>query len=234
MFTHLAVNEHCSCIGTPRTPQINLINVRCGSQLTVLKNISHFNVFRSGSCRDVRIGFTMNRAIMEQCRRRTENKIGSTFNITIQEAETSTFCTGVNSILIAQKATIDKDQAVTFRMKRNCLPQPCSIILYRQVLKSDGTSFHFQSIGTESSHLFYIGMIIVGDNRIFYIFTDEIDVFQPRRKNNLFLIYTLFNQNCHLIIHKGADTLHCFGQRTVISRAVTGYNNRIFPLLRRG
>lgn len=37
MFTHLAVNEHCSCIGTPRTPQINLINVRCGSQLTVLK-----------------------------------------------------------------------------------------------------------------------------------------------------------------------------------------------------
>ncbi len=25
--------------------------------------------FGSGSCRDVRIGFTMNRAIMEQCRK---------------------------------------------------------------------------------------------------------------------------------------------------------------------
>ena len=173
----------------------------------------------------------MDGAIPEQCRRRSENKIGSPLYIAVQKIEPGAFRTGINSILISQKAAVDKNQAVAFRMKRNSLPQSRSIILNRQVLKSNGVSLYFQSVSTESPHFVYIGMIIVSDYCIFRIFTDEIDIFQPRRKNNLLLIYTFFNQYCHFIIHKGPDALHGFGQRAVIPATVTCHNNRVFPLL---
>lgn len=44
------INKHRSCIRPPRTAQIDFINSRSSSQLTVSKDISHFNIFRSG-CR---------------------------------------------------------------------------------------------------------------------------------------------------------------------------------------
>ena len=93
-----------------------LYQLRFCRQLTVLKDISIFSLFRSRSSRYIRIAFTVNNTILQISGGRTENKVSSTINITIFKIKTGKFSTGINSVLITQDTTIDKFQTVTFRM----------------------------------------------------------------------------------------------------------------------
>ena len=83
--SHLAVHEKRITIVAPWTTEIHLVDTRVSCQSAAIEDISVSLVLGCRGCCDVRVGLAMNLALLKPCRSRTEDKVGSTFDIAVAE-----------------------------------------------------------------------------------------------------------------------------------------------------
>src|SRR5690606_32938647 len=97
----------------------------------------------------IRIFQTVDMTIFKQDRSCTEDKICGAFNITVDKIHPGMFSTGIHSVLVADEPAVSENSAVSFYVKRYCLPHRACSILKRDVLGIKFISHYPHGIGSK-------------------------------------------------------------------------------------
>ena len=67
----------------------------------MIKNVSVGRILGCGCCRDVRVGLAEYLTVFEPCRRRTEDKVGSSLDLAVLEQQTRLGITRIDGVLMS-------------------------------------------------------------------------------------------------------------------------------------
>ena len=130
--------------------------------------------------------------MLKPCRRRAEDKVGSTLNVAVLEIDTCTGHAGIHRILMSQETAVYKSQTIALCMNSHSLSQTSGIILYRKVFEGDIIGIDPNCKRAERSQLGPIahshqllaglsrpetgihddiGMVVIGDDGLVAVFT---------------------------------------------------------------
>ena len=72
----------------------------------MIKDVAVGNALWRGCCRDVRVGLAEYVAVLEPCRRGTEDKVGSALDIAVLEVEARVGVACVDCVLMTKKTAV--------------------------------------------------------------------------------------------------------------------------------
>ena len=196
-------------------------------------------LWRRGSG-DVGVGLTEDAALLEPCRRRAEDEVGSALDVAVAEVETRLGIARIDGVLMAQKTTIDEGQTVALSMQGHSLSKACRIILDGDVLERDTAALDFQGKGAERAYFLCfatgcqrcdvcldIGMVVPRDDGLVAILTAYLDVGEPLWDDEFLLIDTLLDVDDLVVLHKGTAHLDGFADVAELARTVACHEKRI-------
>ena len=233
VLAEVAIHEQRVGVGPPRTPEIHLVYLGSCRKPAVIEHVTEGLGSRCGGSCDVAVGLTEDGAILKPRRAWTEDEVGGALDVAAEEIETGASHAGVDGVLVAEEAAVDKGDAVALGVQGHGLPETGGIVFYRDVPKRDVAAFYLQCIGAESAHrpavvkAFDVGMIVVGDDGLVAVFPTNLDVGEPRGDNELLLIDALFDEYHFVIVHEGAAHLDGIIDVAELAGAVAGDEERV-------
>ena len=234
LLAEVAVHEQRIAVITPRTTQIDLADTRGSGDAAVVEHIAVGLVLGRGGCGDVGVGLAEDVAMLEPRDGGTEDEVGGSLNVTVLEVKAGASHTGIDSVLIAQEAAVDKREAVALSMQGNGLPQSGGVVLNGDVLNGDILPLNLNRLSAESSHLIDVGMIVVGDDGLVTVLAADLDIGEPLGNDELLLIGAPLDKDDFMVLHEGAADFQRLVDGAELSCAVASHKDgvRVVEVLR--
>ena len=122
----------------------------------------------------------------------------------------------IDGVLMAQETAVYEGEFVANGEQGYCLSQSGGIVLDGDVLEGDVASVNPQGKGAEGSHGFArrgiedIGMVVPCDDGVVAILTAYLDIGERLWNDDFLLIYSPFDEDDLVVVHKGAAHLNGF------------------------
>ena len=240
VLAKVAVHEEGVGVSTPGTTEIDFVNTLVGCQPAVVEDIAVLDVLRCGGGGDVGVDLTAYLATFEPGGGRSEDEVGGAFDIAVFEVQTGVLHAGIYRVLVAEEAAVDELQTVAFGVQSHCLSLSRRIVLDGDVAEGDVAAFNLDRIGAEGAHRLQllvvgpayawyldVGMVIVGDDGVVAVFSDNLNVGEPRGYDDLLFVDAFLDEDDFLVFHEGAAHLYGGVDGLELAGAVVGYKQGV-------
>ena len=133
----LTVHEQRVAVVTPRTAEVELCHLVGDGDGAVVEDVAVGDILGCRGSSDVAVDLAVDMAVLEPCRRGSEDEVGGALDITIFKVHARARHSGVDGVLIAQQAAVQQNDAVSLGVEGHGLAELRGVVLDGDVLERD-------------------------------------------------------------------------------------------------